>query len=108
MVQEVRSMCKNKSELDKLVAKYRKCTALKKKLEKQLSELSEDITEYVISKGVKGGTNGCTLIVLGDDYKVSYITSSKTGFDNDKVKALLGDSLPEYQKVTVYHKLNIN
>lgn len=100
-------MCKTKSELDKAVAKYRKAASLKKKLEAQLASISEDITEYVISKGEAGGKNKSSLVVVGDDYKISYITSKSQRLDNDLIKGLLGDSLPEYQKEVVTHRLDV-
>lgn len=100
-------MCKTKSELDKAVAKYRKAVTLKKKLEAQLAEISKDITEYVVAKGEAGGKNGSTLVVSGDDYKVSYITSEQHTLDSDLVKALLGDELPSYQKVRIQHRLDV-
>ena len=100
-------MCKTKKELDSAVAKYRKAVTLKKKLEAQLAEISKDITEYVIAKGEAGGKNGSTLVVSGDDYKVSYITSEQHKLDTELCKAFFGDELPKYQKVSIQHRLDV-
>ena len=100
-------MCKTKKELDKAVAKYRKAATLKKKLEAQLAEISKDITEYIIAKGESGGKNGMTMVVSGDDYKISYITVEQHRLDSDLVKPLLGADLPKYQKVYIQHRLDV-
>ena len=100
-------MCKTKEELNAKVAKRRRLSALKKKLEDQLKEIDHDIIEYVIAKGTKGGKNNNTLIVFGDGYKVSYITSISHPLDSDKIKELLGDKLPEYQTEKSSNKLDI-
>lgn len=100
-------MCKNKAELNELVEKYRKLSAKKKKVEDELEAVKDDITEYVVNKGEKGGKNGTTLIVFGDGYKVSLITINKPIFDSEKLAALLGDKLPEYKKPNIYPKLDI-
>ena len=47
-------MCKNKDELDKLVAKRRKIIATQKKLDTKLEEINKDIIEYVLAKGTYG------------------------------------------------------
>lgn len=100
-------MCKNKAELNELVEKHRKLTAKKKKIEEELSEVKTEIIEYVVAKGEKGGKNGTTLIVFGDGYKASVITINNPVFDSEKLKALLGDDLPNYQKQNTYPKLDI-
>ena len=100
-------MCKNKDELNQLVARRRKISALKKKLEAQIKDLDHDIIEYVVAKGEKGGKDDNTLIVFGDGYKVSYITVISHPLDNDKVKALLGDRITEFQTEKSSNKLDI-
>lgn len=100
-------MCKNKDELNQLVARRRKLSALKKKLEAQIKDLDHDIIEYVVAKGEKGGKDDNTLIVFGDGYKVSYITVISHPLDTDKVKELLGDKITEYQTEKSSNKLDI-
>lgn len=100
-------MCKNKDELNTLVAKYRKLSALKKKIDTTRDGIKDEIIDYATRKGEKGGDNGTTLIVFGDGYKISVITIDKPAFDSDKLKALLGDKLSDYQKVSSYPKLDI-
>jgi len=100
-------MCKTKAELDKLVARKRKLSALKKKLEAQLKDVDSDIIEYVVAKGEKGGKNDNTLIVFGDGYKVSYITSETHPLDKEKLEALLGDKIEEYKTVQFKSKLDV-
>lgn len=89
-------MCKNKTELNELVAQYRKLSAKKKKVEEELDLVKEDIIEYVVAKGVKGGKDNNSLIVFGDGYKVAYITKISHPLDSDKVKSFLGSSLNEF------------
>ena len=100
-------MCKTKDELNKLVARKRKLSALKKKLDAQLKDVDNDIIEYVVAKGEKGGKNDNSLIVFGDGYKVSYITTISHPLDNDKIKALLGDRIAEYQTTKSSNKLDV-
>lgn len=100
-------MCKNKDELNALVAKRRKLSALKKKIEAQVKEIDHDIIEYVVAKGEQGGKDNNTLIVFGDGYKVSYITVVQHPLDSDKVKEFLGDQLPDFLTVKTSSKLDI-
>ena len=100
-------MCKNKSELNELVAKRRKLAAEKKKIEAQIKEIDHDIIEYVLAKGTVGGKDNNTLIVFGDGYKVSYITVISHPLDNDKVKAYLGDNVSEFLTEKMSNKLDI-
>ncbi len=100
-------MCKNKEELNALVAKYRKLASLEKKISTARKAISDDIIDYATRKGEKGGKNGTTLIVFGDGYKVSVITIDKPLFDSDKLSELLGDKISEYQKISSYPKLDI-
>lgn len=100
-------MCKNKVELTNQVNKVRKLMAEKKKLEAQIKDIKEDITEYVLAKGVLGGKNNTSRIVYGDDFKVSYLTTVEHPLDTDKVKDFLGDRLPEFQTEKISNKLDI-
>ena len=101
-------MCKTKKELDKLVAKRRELSAEKKKIEAKLGEVDKDIIDYVLAKGVKGGKDDLSLIVIGDGYKVSYITVVKHPLDSEKVKKFLGVRLPQFQTDSVSNKLTIS
>lgn len=89
-------MCKNKKELTELVAKRRELDAEKKKIESKIKKVNEDIIEYVLAKGEVGGKDNNTLIVIGDGYKISYITVVSHPLDSDKVKELLGEKLPDF------------
>ena len=100
-------MCKNKDELNVLVAKRRKLSALKKKIDAKLKDVDKDIIEYVIAKGISGGKDNNTLIVLGEGYKISYITVIKHPLDSDKVKAYLGDSIDQFLTESISNKLDI-
>ena len=100
-------MCKNKDELDKLVAKRRKIISTQKKLDDKLDQINKDIIEYVLAKGTSGGKDNQTLIVIGDGYKISYITITQHPLDKKKVEEFLGDRLPEFQKTNSYPKLDI-
>jgi hypothetical protein len=100
-------MCKNKAELDVLVAKKRKMSSLKKKLEAKLEAIDAEITAYAEAKGERGGKDQQTYIVYGDDYKVSCILITKYPFDNDKLKAFLGDKVADFQKVSSYRRVDI-
>jgi len=100
-------MCKNKGELNELVAKRRKLSAEKKKIEAQIKDIDHDIIEYVLAKGVAGGEGNNTLIVFGDGYKVSYITVVSHPLDNEKVKDYLGDKLPDFLTVKSSNRLDI-
>ena len=79
-------MCKNKDELNKLVAKYRKLAALEKKVKTARDAIKDDIIDYATRKGEKGGKDGTT---------------------GKKLEALLGDKISEYQKTSTYPKLDI-
>lgn len=100
-------MCKTKKELNKLVAKYRELSAEQKKINKQLKDIKGEIIDYVLAKGVRGGKDNLTLIVFGDDYKVSYITVISHNLDTDRVRAFLGDNVAEFQVESISNKLDI-
>lgn len=100
-------MCKNKEELAKLVRKQRKASALKKKLEDQVKSLNAEIAEYVLKKGEPSAANANSRVVFGDDYKVSVCIVTQNLWDGDKLKALLGSSVPQYQNPKVYPKVDI-
>lgn len=100
-------MCKNKSELNELVAKRRKMSALKKKLDDRIKDIDHDIIEYVLAKGERGGKDNNSLIVFGDGYKVSYITVISHPLDSDKVKAYFGDDLEQFLTEKMSNKLDI-
>lgn len=100
-------MCKNKNELNELIAKRRKLSAEKKKLDSQIKDIDHDIIEYVLAKGTAGGKDGNTLIVFGDGYKVSYITAVSHPLDTDRVKEYLGDNLAEFLLEKRSSKLDI-
>ena len=100
-------MCKNKEELTKLVRKQRKASALKKKLEEQIKGLNAEISEYVLKKGEPSETNPDAHIVFGEDYKVSVCIVTQRLWDGEKLKALLGPSVPQYQNPKVYPKVDI-
>ena len=100
-------MCKTKKELNELVAKYQKLTTEKKKIEDKLDAVKADIEEYVRDKGQKGGKNGATLIVFGDDYKVSLVPIPNLRWDDDKLKAFFGDNYNQYKTPHPYDRLDI-
>ena len=100
-------MCKNKTEFNALVAEYRRLSAQKKKAENDLKAVKADMEEYIRAKGVPGGKDGLTLIVFGDGYKASLIPIDSPIFDGDKLKALLGDSIAQYQKPNIYSKIDV-
>ena len=100
-------MCKNKKELAELVAKRRELDAKKKKIDSQIKKINEDIIEYVLAKGEIGGKDNRTLVVIGDGYKISYITVISHPLDNDKVKEYLGDKLPDFLTEKSSNKLDI-
>lgn len=100
-------MCKNKEELNELVSQYRKLSSKKKKIEEELDKVKDDIIEYVVAKGVKGGKNNNSLIVFGDGYKVAYITVVTHPLDSKKLKALLGDDIEQYQMEKSTPKLDV-
>jgi hypothetical protein len=100
-------MCKNKVEFTELVAEYRKLSAQKKKTEDALKVVKADMEDYIKAKGTPGGKNGLTLVVFGDGYKVSLIPIENPVFDSEKLKALLGEHLAEYQKSNCYSKIDV-
>lgn len=100
-------MCNNKDELDNLVAKRRKLSATKKKIEDRIKDIDHDIIEYVLAKGEIGGKDNNSLIVFGDNYKVSYITVISHSLDSNKIKEMLGDKLSDFQTVKTSNKLDI-
>ena len=100
-------MCKNKDELNKLVEKRRKLTSEKEKIEEKLKEVNNDIIEYVLAKGIAGGKDNKTLIVIGDGYKISYITITQHRFDAKKLEAFFGDQSDKFKTTNTYPKLDI-
>lgn len=100
-------MLKNKADFDKAVSKRRKIKSLIKKLEAKLDVVDADIIKYAKAKGTEGGKDNNTMIVIGDGYKVSVIEITQHPWDNDKLKAFLGDMVPEYQRTNTYDRIDI-
>lgn len=94
-------MCKTKSEFKGLVEKFRKLSAKQKKIEQELAEVKSDMEEYILAKGVKGGKEGRTLVVLGDDFKVSYIVMTRQDFDTKKLNDFFGDRAIDFKKAPI-------
>lgn len=91
-------MCKTKSEFAELVSKFRKLTAKQKKIEQDLASVKEDMAEYILAKGVKSGKQGNTLVVLGEDFKVSYIVVTRQDFDTKKLNEFFGEDAIKFKK----------
>lgn len=100
-------MCKNKSEFDQLVAEYRTFATMKKKAEERLKKVKPDMEEYIRAKGIPSGKDGKSLVIFGDGYKVTLSESDRTTFNGDLLKELLGDSVAEYQNVTLVTKIDV-
>jgi len=100
-------MCKNKAEFTKLVAEYRTLTAEKKKLDASLDTIKNDMEEYLKAKGKPKEEGSLTLVVFGDDYKVSLIPLENITYDGTKLKAVFGDAITEYQKVKPYNRIDV-
>ena len=94
-------MCKTKSEFKGLVAKFRKLTAKLKKTEQELDSVKADMAEYILAKGVKSGKQGNTLVVLGDDFKVSYVIITRQDFDTKKLNDFFGDRAIDFKKAPI-------
>lgn len=94
-------MCKTKSEFKELVEKFRKLTAKQKKVEQELSAVKSDMAEYILAKGVKSEKSENTLIVLGEDFKVSYIVVTRQDFDTKKLNEFFGDRAIEFKKAPI-------
>ena len=100
-------MCKNKSEFDQLVNEYRTFATMKKKAEERLKKVKPDMEEYIRAKGIPGGKDGKSLVIFGDGYKVTLSESDRTTFNGDLLRDLLGDSVAEYQNVTLVTKIDV-
>lgn len=100
-------MCKNKEEFNKLVAKRRKLKALEKKIKAELEIVDEEIIHYAQEKGTEGGKDNNSIIVFGDNYKVSIINITQHPFDGDKLKEYFGDNISQYQKTNTYKRIDI-
>lgn len=100
-------MCKNKAEFDKLVIEYRILSTMKKKVEERLKKVKPDMEKYLRAKGKPSGKNGKSLVIMGDGYKVTLSESERKLFDGDKLGALLGPDLPQYQKSSIITKIDV-
>ena len=100
-------MCKNKLEFTAAVARYRKLSAEKKKVEAELALIKADMEEYIKKKGVPGGKKGLSLVVFGDGYKVTLIPLVNVTYDDDKLKAVLGPDLEQYKRIKPYSKIDV-
>ena len=100
-------MCKNKEELNRLVAKRMKLKALNKKIEDKLDDIDAEIIAYAKAKGAPGGKDNKTLIIYGDNYKVSLIEITKLTPDSDKLKTIFGADYDSILKASTYPRLDI-
>lgn len=91
-------MCKTKKAFSALVSEFRRLTAKQKKIEQELDAVKADMEEYILAKGVKGGKEGKTLVVLGNDFKVSYIIVTRQDFDTKKLNEFFGDDAIKFKK----------
>lgn len=100
-------MCKNKAEFTALVEEYRKLSAQRKKIETTLDAVKAGMEEYILSKGKPKEEGSFTLVVFGDDYKVSLIPLENVSYDGKKLCELLGPNIVDYQKVKTYNRLDV-
>lgn len=94
-------MCKTKKAFSALVSEFRELNARQKKIEQKLNAVKSDMEEYILAKGVKSGKEGRTLVVLGDDFKVSYIIVTRQDFDTKKLNEFFGDRAVEFKKAPI-------
>jgi len=100
-------MCNNKQEFSEKVERYRKLTATAKKIDSELKAVKDEMMAYVNAKGKPKEEGSTTLVVFGDDYKVSVIITNNSTFDTDKLKAILGDDLSAYKKTSSSPRLDV-
>lgn len=103
-------MCKNKTELNKLVKKYRRLKRDQELLDKSLSEVKEEIKAYVREHGeLTNGNPGDPISFRGVDYKLLLLTLTRDNIDTKLLKATLGDKeYSKYNRPTSYDCLRVS
>lgn len=100
-------MCKTKKEFDELVARERKLSATKSKIESELATVKSDMKEYVKANGSPSSSNSKTLVVHGKGYKVILVEMTNSEPDRDMLKAIFGDKYNSILKETSYSSIRV-
>ncbi len=92
-------MCKTMKELEEQVATYRSLKALLDEANAEMEACKAEILNYLKTNNKEKE--------IGKDFNVSYSQCSKTTYDGDALKNLLGDDVVKYQKVSQYTRVNV-
>lgn len=87
-------------EIREIAKQYRQYNCIKKEAEKQLELLKKDIIAFLDENEVND--------YIGDDFNFKRIEKTKTSFDNDKLKELLGNEISDYQKTMKYNEIRVS
>lgn len=87
-------------EIREIAKQYRQYHCIKKEAEKQLELLKKDIIAFLDENEVND--------YIGDDFNFKRIEKTKTSFDNDKLKELLGNEISDYQKTMKYNEIRVS
>lgn len=103
-------MCKNKTELNQLVKKYRKLRREQEQLDALLSDVKEEIKDYVREHGeLDDSVSTKPIIFCGVDYKLLLLTITKDNIDTKLLKSDLGaDQYSKYNHPSMYESLRIS
>lgn len=92
-------MCKTMKELEEQVKTYRSLKALLDEANEEMEACKAEILNYLQTNGKEKE--------IGLDFTVSYSNCSRTVYDGDALKELLGDEISSFQKVSQYTRVNV-
>lgn len=95
-------MCKTKKDLQSAVAKYRRLKVQEDAIKEQLSELKDEIFEYLDEHDIQPKEK-----VKGPNYIISFSICQNSTFDTDLLKFELGEDLSSFKKFTSYRRLTV-
>ncbi len=92
-------MCITKKELENKVQELRSLKAMKEELENELKAVEREIISYMTENDLD--------TEITDTAKITYKNQSRTAFDKDKLKQVVGENLKPYEKVSTFKVLRI-
>lgn len=98
-------MCHNKNELKSVIAKYRKLKVAEAEIRQQISDLQEQIFEYLEYNDIEPNEK-----VTGQNYILSFSVCNGTKMNKEKLSSilsLLNIDISECQDSYTYKRLNI-
>lgn len=95
-------MSQNQTDIAKMVSRYRTLRTRKDKIDKELSELKDQIIEYLEESGIQASE---TLQV--GKASIKFVESSRTTLNRSAIVEVFGENLSQFETVTPFTRLYV-